>query len=182
MNYMQIINKHYTFGTDLYNLYISHVKKVTEKALGVAKKNPQLNADLKFIEEAAMLHDIGIFMCNAPTIFCVGKEPYIQHGILGRHILEIEGFSKHSLVCERHTGTGITKKEIIKRNLPLPQRDMIPISIEEKIISFADLFFSKLHPEREKSIDEIKKDISKHGVEKIKVFENWIKLFNYDRL
>jgi len=42
-----------------------------------------------------------------------------------------EGYPKHGLVCERHTGTGITLEMIIKNNLPLPHRDMVPVSMEE---------------------------------------------------
>ena len=56
---------------------------------------------------------------------------------------------------------------------------MIPISIEEKIISVADLFYTKA-PGFEKikrTIDEVKKNISKHGEEKVKKFENIFKMF-----
>lgn len=44
---------------------------------------------------------------------------------------------------ERHTGIGVSIKDIEKDKIPLPKREMIPVSIEKKIICFADNFFSK---------------------------------------
>ena len=48
------------------------------------------------------------------------------------------------LVSERHTGAGITLENIVANNLPLPKREMVPVTIEEIIICFADKFHSKL--------------------------------------
>ncbi|RKX61396.1 MAG: phosphohydrolase, partial [Thermodesulfobacteriota bacterium] len=150
---------------------------VAQKALKIAKKFPEV--DKNFIYEAAMLHDIGIIFTYIPKLNPDGKYPYIAHGYLGREILEKEGLPKHALVCERHMGVGITKEEIIKKNLPLPPRDMIPITLEEKIIAFADKFYSK-HPDeiiKEKSVEQIIKDLKKYGEDKVKIFEEWLKLF-----
>lgn len=47
------------------------------------------------------------------------------------------------LVAERHTGAGITLDNILKAGLPLPRREMVPQSLEEKIICCADKYFSK---------------------------------------
>ena len=100
-----------------------------------------------------MLHDIGIAQCDAPSIYCKGTEPYIRHGVIGRQILEEAGLPRHALVCERHTGSGITAEEIRERYMPLPCRDMLPISIEEKAICYADKFYSKSgDPTRRKSL------------------------------
>ena len=115
---------------------------MTNKALSIARKLPELAIDIKFIEEAGMLHDIGIFMTKAPRIACEGSFPYICHGYLGRELLTNEGFPKHGLVCERHTGTGLSLESIVKRGLPIPHRDMQPESLEEKIICYDDKFFS----------------------------------------
>jgi len=126
-----------------------------------------------------MLHDIGIFKVNDPEICCTGTDPYIMHGVRGREILEKEKLPKHALVCERHLSCGITKEEIINKNLPLPPRDMSPINIEEQIISYADKFFSKffgkLH--EKKSIDEIRTDLKRFAPHHIKQFEKWVDMF-----
>ena len=90
-----------------------------------------------------MLHDIGIFYCNAPNIHCHGTHTYIEHGYLGAELLRNEGFPKHALVAERHTGTGITIEQIIREDLPIPERDYCPQSIEEKIVCYADKFYLK---------------------------------------
>ena len=179
MNPQKIIEKYYKPNTQAYKFLIKHSTAVTEKALEIAKSVSHLNPDLKFIKEAAMLHDIGIIKTNAPAIGCNGTEPYIKHGILGREILEKEEFPKHALVCERHIGTGLTINDIKTQDLPLPERDMTPQSIEEQIICFTDKFFSKNpeYLEKEKPLDQIREQLLKHGEDKVKRFEEWLRLF-----
>ncbi|MCU4137816.1 MAG: HD superfamily phosphodieaserase [Thermodesulfobacteria bacterium] len=177
MDPLKIIKKYYPENSKLFKVLIKHSEAVAQKALKIAKKFPEV--DKNFIYEAAMLHDIGIIFTYIPKLNPDGKYPYIAHGYLGREILEKEGLPKHALVCERHMGVGITKEEIIKKNLPLPPRDMIPITLEEKIIAFADKFYSK-HPDeiiKEKSVEQIIKDLKKYGEDKVKIFEEWLKLF-----
>ncbi len=79
-----------------------------------------------------MLHDIGVVRCNAPSIHCLGELPYICHGVAGREMLDNLGLHRHALVCERHTGSGLTVEDIIRQRLPLPHREMLPITTEEK--------------------------------------------------
>ena len=177
MDPLKIIKKYYPENSKLFKVLIKHSEAVAQKALKIAKKFPEV--DKNFIYEAAMLHDIGIIFTYIPKLNPDGKYPYIAHGYLGREILEKEGLPKHALVCERHMGVGITKEEIIKKNLPLPPRDMIPVTLEEKIIAFADKFYSK-HPDeiiKEKSVEQIIKDLKKYGEDKVKIFEEWLKLF-----
>ena len=172
-----IIDKYYTKGTKLYDIYISHVTDVTNKALKIARKHHELAIDVKFLEEASMLHDIGIYLTRAPHIYCKGEYRYIQHGYLGRELLTKEGFPKHALVCERHTGTGLSLETILKRKLPIPHRDMTPQSMEEKIICFADKFFSKSKLGREKSVKKIRKNLGKHGKHQTEQFDEWCEMF-----
>jgi uncharacterized protein len=151
---------------------------VRNKSLKIAEKHPELKADRDFISEAAMLHDIGIFQTWAPAIGCYGEHAYIAHGYLGREIMENEGLPKHGLVCERHTGIGLTADEIRQQDLPLPLREMVPQSIEEQIICFADTFFSKGHDvTQEKSPEEVKETLKKYGEDKVKQFTNWCHTF-----
>lgn len=177
MNPIKIIQKYYDINSELYKVLITHSKLVTKKALDAAKHVNPL-PDLKFIEEAAMLHDIGVYLTNAPQINCHGKEPYIRHCILGRKILEKEGLPRHAIACERHIGVGITKQEITRKNLPLPKRDMVPLTIEEEVVAYADNFFSKDEPTKEISIQKIKKNLARFGDDKVKKFEEWNKKFS----
>lgn len=173
----EIIDRYYIKGTRLYDIYMSHVTDVTEKSLLIAQKHPELAIDVKFIEEAAMLHDIGIFLTDAPRIACLGDMPYICHGYLGQEILTRAGYPKHGLVCERHTGTGLSLQNIINKQLPIPQRDMRPQSMEEKIICFADKFFSKSKLGKEKTIKKIRENLKSHDTHQVSIFDEWCEMF-----
>jgi len=127
-----------------------------------------------------MLHDIGIFMTNTPELGCAGDHPYICHGYLGRSLLEKRGLPGHARVCERHVGAGISVADIALQRLPLPLRDMLPVSIEEQIICYADKFFSKL-PERagrEYLVEQILKGLEKFGPDKTERFQQWTMMFD----
>lgn len=133
---------------------------------------------MDFIREAALLHDIGVFATDAPGIGCTGTEPYIRHGVIGSELLVQEGLPRHALVCERHTGVGLTLELIQKRKLPLPPREMIPVTLEEQIICFADCFYSKSgDPFAPKSIEQIIRSLQKHGEDQVLKFKTWCKLF-----
>ena len=159
------------------HILVTHSRAVADKALEIARKHPELGADEVFIEEAAMLHDIGIVGVDAPAIACTGTEPYIRHGILGAEILRSEGMERHALVCERHTGTGLTLQQIVAQQLPLPHRDMQPQSIEEQIICFADKFFSKTRLDTEKSVEQARRSLEKFGSEGLVKFDAWCERF-----
>ena len=143
----------------------------------LAQKHPELSLDTDFVYEAAMLHDIGVFLTHAPEIYCTGDQPYICHGILGADLLRTEGYPRHALVCERHTGAGLTVDNIIAQNLPLPHRDMCPVSLEEKLVCFADKFYSKSNPDREKPMDKIRKGIARYGQDSLQRFDEMAALF-----
>ncbi len=179
MEPLKIIQQFYDVDSKSYHYLLKHSEMVTKKALEISKRVEHLRPDIKFIEEAAMLHDIGIFLTNAPSIGCHGDKPYICHGYLGRKILEKEGLPKHAIVCESHIGVGITVDEIEKNNLPLPKREIGPISLEERIICFADKFYSKVDEFllEEKSIEKIKKGLSRFGDEKLDKFNKMLDVF-----
>ena len=176
---MTIIEKYYHPDSKAYYFLVQHSRLVTEKALKIAQRVKHLAPDFDFIREASMLHDIGIFHTNEPTIDCNGDKAYICHGHIGREILEREGLPLHALVCERHVGVGITLIAIENKKLPVPKREMVPLSLEEKIICFADKFFSKDSEFllREKPLDRVRKKIVQYGDEKLRQFDEWIELF-----
>ena len=177
MNPYEIIEKYYEKGGDAYNILVDHSISVTELALSMARKHPDLGLDLTFISEAAMLHDIGIFRTAAAVLHCFGEHPYICHGYLGAEIMRQEGYPLHALVCERHTGTGLSLAHILKENLPLPHRDMLPISKEEQLICFADKFFSKTHLGEQYTVEKARTKLLKFGDETIARFDEWCKIF-----
>lgn len=179
MDPLALIAKYYAPGTKAHDLLVRHSSMVAAKALRIAERVRRLGPDLDFIREAALLHDIGILFTDQPAIGCYGDKPYVCHGYLGRALLEDEGFPRHGLVCERHVGLGITREEILAKGLPLPVRDMVPITLEEEIICYADKFFSKNaeYLLGEKPVAIIRKGIARYGQEKVRQWDAWVAKF-----
>lgn len=177
MDALAIIDKYYPEENELKHILVTHSRSVADKALEIARRHPELGLDEAFIEEAALLHDIGIFLTDADGIHCYGEHPYICHGYLGADLLRTEGFPRHALVCERHTGAGLSLEEIERQQFPIPHRDMRPVSMEEQVVCFADKFFSKTKLDQEKSLEKALKSIRRHGDEGVGRFEHWCRLF-----
>ena len=177
MNYQAIIDKYYPEDNELRHILITHSQSVARKALQIVSYHPELQLDAQFIEEAAMLHDLGIFMTDAPGIQCFGSQPYICHGRIGAELMRAEGYPRHARVCERHTGAGLTKHDIISQKLPLPEEDFLPETIEEKVICYADKFYSKTRLNHEKSFEEALRSLQKFGEEGVLRFREWKNLF-----
>ena len=74
----------------------------------------------------AMLHDIGR-----------SKVQTVMHGIEGSRIVEKEGVDRKVVeIVQKHVGAGISPLEA--KSLGLPDLDLIPRSLEERIVCFAD--------------------------------------------
>lgn len=177
---MAIIHQFYTPGTQGYEIFMAHGEAVRDKALAMARRVAHLNPDYEFIASAALLHDVGIFQTNDPVLKCHGTHPYICHGVIGKKLLDELGLARHALVCERHVGLGITEEDVVTANLPLPRRNMCPVTLEEEIICYADKFYSKLPlPPREKSMEDVLEDIkmNRYGPHKMPLFVEWTKRF-----
>jgi len=178
MNPTEILLQYYNPGDDLFAILLIHSRMVAAKALNIARRKG-LDVDLDFVYEAAMLHDIGIIHTDAPGIHCHGSEPYIRHGVMGADMLRHLGLYRHALVCERHTGAGITRQQIKDNSLPLDQKDYLPISTEEKLICYADKYYSKsgslIH---EKPYERILKSMEKFGSENVTRFLQLHEMFS----
>ena len=177
MDYWRIINKYYDGDAALRRILVVHSESVARKALLIADTHPELNLDRQFLLEAAMLHDIGICQTDAPGILCHGPHPYICHGILGAAMLREEGLERHARVCERHTGAGLSLNDIVSQNLPLPHQSLLPETLEEQVICYADKFFSKTRLDREKTAEQAERSLAKFGTEGLLRFQKWENLF-----
>ena len=144
-------------------LLLFHSRQVADRSLAICNQHPELKLDAQFVEEAAMLHDIGIRWCHAPSIFCVGEAPYIEHGQIGGCLLRQLGFERHARVCERHTGTGLPGFE--------------PETLEEQLVCYADKFYSKSHPERVLTVEQAAQSLERFGHEGVEKFLGWAKMF-----
>jgi len=174
----KIIDKYYgAGGSKLKDILLVHSRAVAARALRIADAHPELGLNRRFVEEAAMLHDIGILKCDAPSIECHGTEPYLLHGALGADMLRAEGLPEHARVCERHTGAGITLRQIEEQGLPMRRQDYLPETLEEKLICYADKFYSKSHIDREKTVEQAERSLAKFGEEGVGRFREWNRLF-----
>lgn len=174
----EIIDKFYPCENELKHIFMVHARKVAGLSLELAARHPELSMDVNFIEEAAMLHDLGIFLCDAPRIYCNGDKPYICHGYLGAELLRSIGLPRHASVCERHTGTGITKEIIEREGWPLPLRDFTPVTLEEQLICFADKFYSKTkYLETARTLDQVRESMRKISDESVKKIDIWAEMF-----
>jgi uncharacterized protein len=163
MDYQAIINKYYPEDNDLRRLLVRHSRQVADRCLAIARSHKELPVDVQFLEEAAMLHDIGVYQCDAPKIYCTGTEPYIRHGVIGGDILRREGFARHARVAERHTGTGLPGYE--------------PETLEEQIVCYADKFYSKSSPDRVRTVAEAAQSLEKFGEPGVRKFLEWAARF-----
>ena len=177
MDYQAIIDKYYPADNELRRVLLQHSRQVADRCLQIVRKHRELPVDVQFLEEAAMLHDIGIFRCHAPSIYCEGTEPYIKHGAIGAELLRQEGFPRHARVAERHTGTGLTREEIVRQQLPLPHEDFLPETLEEQIVCYADKFYSKSRPERVLTVSEAAQSLEKFGAAGVRKFLEWAARF-----
>lgn len=160
-------------------IVVSHGTAVAALSLEIGRRLRLSGDELLFLEQAAMLHDIGVCRVHAPEIGLFGSHPYIMHGVLGREILEAEGLPQHALVCERHIGVGLNVSDITAQGLPLPLRDMSPCTLAEEIICFADLFYSKKPGKLDqlKTPARVREKLARFGDEKLQIFDMWLERF-----
>jgi uncharacterized protein len=179
---IKIIEYFYPQDSALRRLLILHSSQVCRKALEIAAASG-IELDLEIVKNGSMLHDIGIGHCHAPGIFCEGDAHYIEHGTLGAQMLRHYGaehnldLEVYALICERHTGSGITADEVAAQKLPLSVRDYLPLTREEKLVALADKFFSKSGDQQEKPFDKVRKSMAKFGDASLARFDELCKLF-----
>ena len=101
MSPLEVIDKYYADNENLRKLLLVHSWQVATRALLCAARHPQLDIDRRLVLSGALLHDIGIFETDAPSIYCYGKEPYLMHGFVGARLLRQIGLESQVLVCRK---------------------------------------------------------------------------------
>ena len=106
---------------------VEHLLAVERTALSIAKKVQARGhkIDLKRVRLGSLLHDIGR-----------AKTHGIAHGVEGGKILKEMGLDDFVAFAERHIGAGLPAAEA--KELGLPARALIPKTIEEKVVTYAD--------------------------------------------
>jgi uncharacterized protein (TIGR00295 family) len=102
---------------------VAHCVAVSSLAVRFAKR---CEADIELVEAGSLLHDLG--RC---------KSHEIDHAVLGAEIAKEKKLPAELVrIIERHIGGGITRSEA--KRLGLPERDYVPKTLEEKLVSHAD--------------------------------------------
>jgi uncharacterized protein (TIGR00295 family) len=155
---IELLRKHSSSEKD-FRAVLAHSQRVKEIALDMARG--VRGANIAFIRSAALIHDIGRFRCPP-------WKDSVRHGIEGGKLLRSHRLGKYALVAERHLGAGITKEDITEQRLPLPHRDFVPRSIEEKIVTLADkLTDGDRRIGLRTVVERFKKEISPKAAERI---------------
>lgn len=172
--WMRIIDKYYPAdGPDpeMRRIYLLHATQVADLACALNEAR-SLGLDPAMVRGAAMLHDIGICRTNAPGIHCHGEEPYMRHGIIGAEMLRREGAPEEwAMVAETHTGTGLTEADVVQQQLPLPPRDYMPQTLLERLVCYADKFYSKSGSMERRTVARARASLSRHGGDTIDRFD-----------
>lgn len=118
--------KKYSHDEKLLEIVLDHSRKVYELAIRMAEKIPNVNMQL--VKVGSLLHDIGRLQTDET----------IRHGLMSAEILRKEGLPEVAQLAERHLGAGISREEIKEQKLNLPDKDFVPVTVEEKIVTDAD--------------------------------------------
>ncbi len=103
-----------------------HSIKVAEKALEIANMIKKKKVDKSLVEVGALLHDIGR-----------AKTHGFNHALIGGKILKERGLPNQLVrICETHILGGLDKEDA--KFIGLPEKEYLPITLEEKIICVAD--------------------------------------------
>ncbi len=161
-DFRKLIDRIYPEGDEARGILLSHSHSVAELACRInAEKH--LGLDPEEVETAAMVHDIGIIRVDAPAIGCHGSLPYMLHGVAGADILRSAGApEKYARVAERHTGAGLTPDEARDAGLP-DGRSYMPETLLEKLICYADCFYSKTNLGQQKPLERVRASMKKFG-------------------
>ena len=128
---------------------IRHSLMVADLSLEIAKRIKNVSIDIPAVECGAILHDIGRSVDNT-----------ISHGITGAKILRKLGYPEEVVnIVKRHIGAGIDSEEA--RFLNLEENDLVPETIEEKIVCHADNLISC---GKKINLNEVLEDYSKKGL------------------
>jgi uncharacterized protein len=112
---------------------INHCKAVSKLALETANilKEKGLKVDTELVEIGALLHDIGR-----------SKTHTVYHAVVGAEIAKAAGLPQSVVsIIKRHVGGGITASEA--QALGWSEGIYAPVSLEEKIVSYADKLIEK---------------------------------------
>jgi uncharacterized protein len=137
---------------------IKHVEAVSTLAVEIAEacRNKGHTVDVKLVEIGALLHDIGRARTHS-----------VHHAVLGANIARSLGLPEPVIsIIKRHVGGGIASREA--HNLGWPRDIYIPLTLEEKIVSYADkLIEGSSRVPITVTIEELSKELPPVAIERL---------------
>ncbi|HZE30744.1 MAG TPA: HD domain-containing protein [Actinoallomurus sp.] len=126
--------------------------------------------DAELVRAGCLLHDIGVYRLY-DAAGELDHTPYVRHGVLGHELLSAEGFAEAICrFCSCHTGVGITRDDVRRQRLPIPEGDYLAESGEERLVMYADKFHSKTSPPTFVTADSYAVDVGRYGEDKVARF------------
>lgn len=130
-----------------------------------------LGGDISLVRAGCLLHDVGVYrLYDADGVLDHAR--YIRHGILGEELLREEGLP--AALCRfaaHHTGTGLSREDVVRQGLPLPLRDYLAETPEETLVMYADKFHSKSSPPTLLAGDAYAAYVRRFGKDKAAAFQ-----------
>ncbi|GAA2710527.1 MULTISPECIES: HD domain-containing protein [Streptomyces] len=153
---LEVVHSHCTIVADLAEQFVSRSRRPVDAAL---------------VRAGALLHDIGVY-----RLFDgdgrLDHASYIRHGILGHELLRAEGLPEALCrFCSCHTGVGVTRADIRRQNLDLPEADYVATTPEEELVMYADKFHTKTTPAAFVTADAYAAHVARFGEEKVTAFQ-----------
>ncbi|MCW4044457.1 MAG: HDIG domain-containing protein [Candidatus Bathyarchaeota archaeon] len=137
---------------------IKHCNAVAKLAVETAEtcREKGIHVNLALVEIGALLHDIGR-----------SKTHTVHHAVVGAKILDAAGLPEPVIaIVKRHVGGGITSTEAEK--LGWPNDVYTPVTLEEKIVSYADKLIEKAkRVPIEKAVEELAKEGRHEAAERV---------------
>jgi uncharacterized protein len=137
---------------------IRHVEAVSALAVEIAEacRKKGFSVDLRLVEIGGLMHDIGR-----------AKTHSVHHAVLGADIAKSLGLSEPVIsIIKRHVGGGITTREAQK--LGWPKDVYVPLTLEEKIVSYADkLIEGSRRVPIETTIEELSKELPPLAIQRL---------------
>ncbi len=133
--------------------------------------------DIDLLRAGSLLHDVGVYRLYDES-GRLDHANYIRHGVLGHELLREEGFPEE--VCRfasRHTGVGLTREDVLRQGLPLPEADYVAETGEETLVMYADKFHTKTTPPAFLTADAYAASVRRFGEDKVAAFKSMRAMF-----
>ena len=137
---------------------IRHVEAVSALAVEIAEacRKKGYKVDVHLVEIGGLLHDIGR-----------AKTHSVHHALLGAGMAKSLGLPAPVIsIIKRHVGGGISATEA--RKLGWPRDIYVPVTLEEKIVSYADkLIEGSRRVPIELTIEELSKELPAPAIQRL---------------